>query len=98
MKIRYGQVMFRLFFSPFQGVLSNGVHVAIKTRRGEDTSGVSDFQNELQIVRNLQHANIIKLVGCCIEGDNRIIVYENMTSGNLSHKIHGAFHLNIPFT
>ncbi|XP_066338562.1 receptor-like serine/threonine-protein kinase SD1-8 isoform X2 [Miscanthus floridulus] len=71
----------------YKGVLSNGVHVAIKTRR-EDTSGASDFQNELQIVRNLQHANIIKLVGCCIEGDNRIIVYEYMTSGNLSHKIH----------
>ncbi|KAG2563992.1 hypothetical protein PVAP13_8KG341802 [Panicum virgatum] len=68
-------------FGPvYKGVLANGVHVAIKKRRVFPESIQSDvqFENELQIIPKLQHANVIKLLGCCTEGNERILVYEYM--------------------
>jgi len=65
-----------------KGILPNGVVIAIKTCRGEPISSCRrEFENEVQIISKLQHANIHKLLGCCIEGDNRILVYEYMPRG-----------------
>ena len=75
-----GLIALRLVFPYFQGVLANGVHVAIKKRRVFSETIQSDvqFENELQIIPKLQHANVIKLLGCCTEGNERILVYEYM--------------------
>ncbi|CAL4990413.1 unnamed protein product [Urochloa decumbens] len=70
----------------YKGVLPDGVHIAIKICHGEHVSsqpGRLEFENEVQIIPKLQHANILKLLGCCIEGDNRILVYEYMPRGSL---------------
>ncbi|KAL6654606.1 hypothetical protein ACP70R_008071 [Stipagrostis hirtigluma subsp. patula] len=70
-----------------EGILSNGVEVAIKPSREETSVSRHDFENEVQIIPQLQHANIIKLLGCCFEGGNRILVYEYMPA-SLDHIIH----------
>ncbi|CAN6382002.1 unnamed protein product [Urochloa humidicola] len=72
----------------YKGVLPNGVHIAIKTCRGEHIYCQHDFENEVQVIPKLQHANILRLLGCCIEGDHRILVYEYMPKGNLHFIIH----------
>ncbi|CAL4978932.1 unnamed protein product [Urochloa decumbens] len=75
----------------YKGVLPDGVHIAIKICHGELVScqpGRLEFENEVQIIPKLQHANILKLLGCCIEGDNRILVYEYMPRGSLHFIIH----------
>ncbi|RLM69321.1 uncharacterized protein C2845_PM17G14520 [Panicum miliaceum] len=60
------------------GVLRNGVAVAIKKGVHESIQRDFEFENELQIIPKFHHANVIKLLGCCIEGDQRILVYEYM--------------------
>jgi len=72
----------------YKGILPNGVVIAIKNCCGEHISSQPEFENEVQIISKLQHANILKLLGCCIEGDNRILVYEYMPRGSLPFIIH----------
>jgi len=72
----------------YKGILPNGVVIAIKNCCGEHISSQPEFENEVQIISKLQHANILKLLGCCIEGDNRILVYEYMPRGSLHFIIH----------
>ncbi|KAL6653660.1 hypothetical protein ACP70R_008584 [Stipagrostis hirtigluma subsp. patula] len=75
--------------SVYKGVLPNGVHVAVKTRCGLHLSRVAtDFKKEIKILPKLHHENIIKLLGCCIQGDNVILVYEYMPRGTLASIIH----------
>ena len=82
-------ITLRVVFPPFQGILPNGVVIAIKTCSGEHISKRPVFEIEVQITSKLQHANIHKLLGCCIEGDNRILVYEYIPRGSLHFMIHG---------
>ncbi|PVH34579.1 hypothetical protein PAHAL_8G253400 [Panicum hallii] len=72
----------------YKGILPNGVVIAIKFYRGEHISSRAEFENEVQIISKLQHSNIHKLLGCCIEGDSRILVYEYMPRGSLHFIIH----------
>ncbi|XP_024311157.1 uncharacterized protein LOC104584449 isoform X6 [Brachypodium distachyon] len=65
-----------------QGQLPSGLDVAIKIN-DKYTSHRPDFENEVRITSKLQHANIIKLLGCCMEGDKKILVYEYMPNGSL---------------
>ncbi|TVU23633.1 hypothetical protein EJB05_26009 [Eragrostis curvula] len=71
-----------------QGVLPNGVDVAIKISRTNDKRHLVEFENEIQTIPRLQHANIIKLLGYCIKGDRRILVYEYMPNGSVWDRIH----------
>ncbi|KAK3120687.1 hypothetical protein QOZ80_9AG0692060 [Eleusine coracana subsp. coracana] len=73
----------------FKGVLPNGVDVAIKTYSSDSNQGLPEFQRELQIMPKLHHVNIVKLLGCCIEGGNRILVYEYICNGSLDRRIYG---------
>ena len=70
--------------------MPSGVCVAVKTLSKHSSQGTPEFENEVYIISRLQHANIVKLLGCCIEGDNQILVYEYMARGNLHYIIHGT--------
>ena len=65
--------------------LSDGVTVAIKRAHECATVG-----SELQLAK-LQHANVIRVLGWCIHGKERILVYEFMQNGSLDHYISDAF-------
>ncbi|XP_066337622.1 cysteine-rich receptor-like protein kinase 5 isoform X3 [Miscanthus floridulus] len=75
------------FGNVYKGILPSGVCVAVKTLSKHSYQGTPEFENEVYIISRLQHANIVKLLGCCIEGDNRILVYEYMARGNLRYII-----------
>jgi len=66
-----------------KGVLPNGADVVIKFGNRYSGDKLHEFLNEVQIVPKLQHANIIKLLEFCSEGDNKILVYEYMPRGSL---------------
>ncbi|KAJ1276694.1 hypothetical protein BS78_05G234100 [Paspalum vaginatum] len=70
------------------GVLPNGTDVAIKINSVDTDQGIQEFRIELEIIPRLQHANIVKLLGCCIEGNHKILVYEYAERGSLHHIIH----------
>ncbi|XP_040381554.1 putative cysteine-rich receptor-like protein kinase 20 isoform X2 [Oryza brachyantha] len=72
------------FATIYKGQLPNGLVVAIK--RLNEHAQKFDFKSELQLAR-IQHTNLIKLLGWCIHGKERILVYEFANKGSLHHYI-----------
>ncbi|XP_037454896.1 serine/threonine-protein kinase-like protein ACR4 [Triticum dicoccoides] len=80
----------------YKGRLRDGLEVAIK-RRSEVPPSPSqldfhnlEFSNEVCFLTELQHTNIVKLLGCCIHGAERVLVYEYMANGSFDTFIFGA--------
>ncbi|GJM97605.1 hypothetical protein PR202_ga14541 [Eleusine coracana subsp. coracana] len=68
------------FATVYKGLLSDGRMIAVK--RLDEHATLFDFRNEFLVAR-LQHANLVKLLGWCIHGKERILVYEFMVNGSL---------------
>ncbi|KAM3212854.1 hypothetical protein ACQJBY_065715 [Aegilops geniculata] len=74
------------FGTVYKGQLPGGLNVAIK--RVDEHAAILDFNSELQLAK-LQHTNVIRLLGWCIHGKERILVYEFMQNGSLDRYLCG---------
>ena len=74
-----------------QGQLSDGTWVAVKQLSSKSRQGNREFLNEIGMISCLQHPNLVKLHGCCIEGDQLILVYEYMENNSLARALFGEF-------
>ncbi|CAI9782395.1 unnamed protein product [Fraxinus pennsylvanica] len=74
----------------YKGVLRDGTEVAIKTLSAESKQGTNEFLTEINMISSTQHANLVQLIGCCIEGTNRILVYEYLENGSLASALLGS--------
>ncbi|GKV21190.1 hypothetical protein SLEP1_g31188 [Rubroshorea leprosula] len=76
----------------YKGVLPDGTMVAVKNIIESEIQGDAEFCNEVEIISNLKHRNLVPLRGCCVidgeenyeeKGSQRYLVYDYMPNGNL---------------
>lgn len=73
----------------YKGVLKSDVEVAVKRCMTIDEQHKKEFGKEMLILSQINHKNIVKLLGCCLEVEIPILVYELIPNGTLFHLIHG---------
>ncbi|KAL6542753.1 hypothetical protein OROHE_010273 [Orobanche hederae] len=77
-------------FGPvYKGRLPDGTVIAVKQLSSRSRQGTREFLNEIGMISCLQQPNLVKLYGCCIEGDQLLVVYEYMENNSLAQVLFG---------
>lgn len=72
-----------------QGLLPDGTVIAVKQLSSKSRQGNREFLNEIGMISCLQHPNLVKLHGFCVEGDQLLLVYEYMENNSLARALFG---------
>ncbi|XP_033140588.1 probable LRR receptor-like serine/threonine-protein kinase At1g56130 isoform X2 [Brassica rapa] len=78
------------FGSVYRGNLADGREIAVKMLSVGSQHGKGQFVAEIIAISSVLHRNLVKLYGCCYEGDHRLLVYEYLTNGSLDRALFGG--------
>ncbi|XP_030967402.1 probable LRR receptor-like serine/threonine-protein kinase At1g56140 isoform X1 [Quercus lobata] len=86
-------------FGPvYKGTLKDGRGIAVKQLSVTSHQGENQFINEIATISEVQHRNLVKLYGCCIEGDKKLLVYEYLENKSLDLALFGNRTLNLDWS
>ncbi|GMN54401.1 hypothetical protein TIFTF001_023530 [Ficus carica] len=85
------------FGSVYKAKLKDGTLAAIKVLSAESRQGVPEFLTEINVIANIEHENLVKLYGCCVEENHRILVYGYLENNSLAQAFIGRGHSSMQF-
>ena len=74
-----------------KGTLDDGRVIAVKQLSIASPHGKSQFMAEIATISAVQHRNLVKLYGCCIDGEKRLLVYEHLENKSLDQALFGKY-------
>ncbi|KAK1685176.1 hypothetical protein QYE76_046024 [Lolium multiflorum] len=79
----------------YKGKLTDGRFVAVKQLSETSHQGKKEFATEIETISRVQHRNLVKLYGCCLEGNKPLLVYEYLEKGSLDNALFGKGKSNL---
>ncbi|KAI5331011.1 hypothetical protein L3X38_021137 [Prunus dulcis] len=71
------------FGSVYKGVLYNGKEIAVKRLAKNSDQGIEEFKNEVVLIAKLQHRNLVRILGCCVQDEEKMLIYEYLPNRSL---------------